>query len=312
LARRARSQFTIDDRVVSVFGGAEHGARTTHERTKLWEQNAARGGPLEYLLPRIVRAAQPDMPSFMLDPHDRLGRSRAELEAEVTRLEPWTQAFALDHGVTTMPGEKLLRDVHHSRANVRRDLITGTMTELLGDELATSTVLDIGCNSGFFSFDAADRGAMHVDGLDLRQTNIAQAQFLCAHYGFERVAFRSCDASDLGADRQWDVVLNLGVLYHVTDPVVLLRQTYELCRRFAIVDSVCHAEPVSAYLVTADKDVNRPVEGRESLEFLPTYRAVIDTLHYVGFSTLFEIVGPPDIRHQLYQSGRRRCFLAVK
>jgi tRNA (mo5U34)-methyltransferase len=313
LVQQARERFVIDDSVVSAFGAAEVGAQTTLQRTHLWANQPGRPERRpEYLIPRVVRTAQRETPAFMVQPRDRLVRSKAELEEEVRRLAPWTQAFSLDHDVSTMPEDELRRDVSHSRANVRRDLITGTVADLLGSELATTSILDIGCNSGFFSLDAAARGARHVDGVDLRETNIAQARFLAGHYGIDNVTFSVTDIADLEVGRQWDVVMNLGVLYHVTDPVQCLRQTYELCRRFAVIDTLCHLEPVSAYLLVADKDVGSGVEGRESLEFLPTYRGAIDTIRHVGFSDVFEVVGPPDIPHVTYAAGRRRCFLAIK
>ena len=36
---------------------------------------------------------------------------------------------------------------------------------------------------------------------------------------------------------QFDVVLNLGLLYHVVNPLQVIRRTYELCREFAIIDA---------------------------------------------------------------------------
>ena len=52
------------------------------------------------------------------------------------------------------------------------------------------SVLDIGCNSGWFSFDLAERGARSVDGVDLRAHNIEQARFLRDYFGFDEHALR--------------------------------------------------------------------------------------------------------------------------
>jgi SAM-dependent methyltransferase len=101
------------------------------------------------------------------------------------------------------------------RMGFRRDLICGTVADLLGSDAAEARVLDIGCNNGFFSLDLADRGVGHVQGVDLRTSNIAQALFLRDRYGVENVEFAVSHAHDIGTPDQWDVVLNLGVLYHV-------------------------------------------------------------------------------------------------
>ena len=151
------------------------------------------------------------------------------------------------------------------------------------EELAATTVLDIGCNNGFFSLDMAHRGAQHVDGIDLRPENIAVGRV-----PREPLRARQCRvpstrrrrASSTG--RQWDVVLNLGVLYHVVNPLQFLEQTYALCRRFAIIDTLCHPEPVSAFMLLGNKDAASVSEGREAWEFQPTYRGAIDAIRYAG------------------------------
>jgi SAM-dependent methyltransferase len=173
-------------------------------------------------------------------------------------------------------------------------------------------VLDIGCHSGLFSLDLAARGAAHVDGIDLRPENIAQAEFAARHYGIENVSFAVRDADHLDPGASWDVVLNLGLLYHVLDPFALLARTYEVCGSFAVIDTVCHSEPVSAYFVFGDKDVASRGEGRASYELHPTYRAAIETIRHAGFSEVFEVVARCDKRPQLYGRGERRCFLAIK
>lgn len=155
-----------------------------------------------------------------------------------------------------------------------------------GDSLPATTVLDIGCHCGLFS--------------------------LAEHYRIENAIFEVRDADDLPSDVQWDVVLNLGVLYHVLNPFEFIRQTFDLCRSFAAIDTVCHTEPVSGYFVMGDKDVNVTAEGRESFELHPTYRAVIDTIRHAGFREIFELVGRAEIPHDLYATGNRRCFLAIK
>ena len=58
--------------------------------------------------------------------------------------------------------------------------------------------------------------------------------------------------------------------------------------------------------------MNSPTEGREVLEFHPTYRGAIETIRSVGFSDVIEIVGKAKEPHDLYARGVRRCFLAVK
>jgi 2-polyprenyl-3-methyl-5-hydroxy-6-metoxy-1,4-benzoquinol methylase len=199
-----------------------------------------------------------------------------------------------------------------SRILFRRDLIAGTLASLFGDDLPATTVLDIGCSCGFFSLDIADRGAEHVHGVDLRPHNIRQAQFLAECYGIDNIHFEVNDIDAFEPHQQWDVVLNLGVLYHVTDPLRLMRRTHELCRTLAVIDTICRPEPVSAFFLKSGKDVNRLTEGREPFELHPSYRAAIDAIRYAGFSEVLEVVGVAANPHKTYARGDRRCFLAIK
>jgi 2-polyprenyl-3-methyl-5-hydroxy-6-metoxy-1,4-benzoquinol methylase len=309
LSSRIREQFDVDDSVVTALPDAVLTA-SSYDRFNAWRTSLdQRQLMAEYLLPRIVRQVEREWPPFM-EMRGRPELTREELKAEVDALGPWHVPFRLEHDLVTMQGFgwRVSRD----RILFRRELIIGTAAEVLGADLGSATVLDIGCNTGFFSLDIATRGAKHVDGIDLRATNIAQAQFLADYYGIENVTFATSDADDLGDERRWDVVLNLGVLYHVTNPLQFLRQTYDLCRQFAVIDTTCHRPPFSGYLLTGDIDVEKSTEGREEVELHPTYRGVIDSIRYAGFSDVIEIVGTADPPHPLYTSGNRRCFLAIK
>ena len=90
-----------------------------------------------------------------------------------------------------------------------------------------------------------------------------------------------------------------------------MQRTYELTDQYAIVDTICHEEPFSGYVLFDTKDASHPHEGRESWEFHPTYRGAIDGLRYAGFREVIEITAG-DAATGLYRGGGRRCFLAVK
>jgi SAM-dependent methyltransferase len=308
LAARLRQTFTVEDEPVVALAGTELGATTAQERYRAFRRSQLdRDAPIEYLLPRITRAITRRAPAFAPPPGD----GEPDLADVVERLGPWRVPFDLSGGLVTMP-DSMERAVTISRILYRRELIVDTVCELLGDELGDTSFLDIGCNSGFFSLELAARGARRVDGIDLRPENIEQARFLARHYRLDDVHFEVADVDAMTGGARWDVVLNLGVLYHVVQPLQLLQQTYEQCRRFAVVDTVCHREPVSAFFLLGDKDVDRPTEGRERYELHPTYRAVIDGLRFAGFAEVIELVGVADPPHDLYHAGQRRCFLALR
>jgi len=311
LAKRVRDTFPVDDTIITAIPSTALTDGTSQERYRRWKGTTdGSSSTLEYLLPRIALDVVWRWPEY-LTPSGNGGLTAADLAARVDELGPWSVPFRLDHGLVTME-QSLFTAVAEKRFLFRLDLINRAVATLLGDDLADTSVLDIGCNCGLFSLDFAGRGASRVHGIDLRPQNIAQARFVAEQYGIANVTFEVTDADDIPSDTQWDVVLNLGVLYHVLNPFELIRRTFELCRSFAVIDTVCHTEPVSGYFVMGDKDVTHGSEGKESYELHPTYRAVIDTIRHAGFSEIFEVVGRSDKPHPLYATGGRRCFLAIK
>jgi SAM-dependent methyltransferase len=76
------------------------------------------------------------------------------------------------------------------------------------------SVLDIGCNAGHFAFQAKDRGAVDVVGVDLKQGYVDQARF-CAEVRGQDVDFRVMSIYDLAQlERKFDFVFCIGILYH--------------------------------------------------------------------------------------------------
>lgn len=301
----------LDHDTVSALSGAEMFGVTSQARYLRWLSSIPTPS-VEYLLPRLRRKIVRQWPEYMLYTPGHADLSQGDLMAAVESIGPWMVQFRLRNDHMTIDTTTLAAKVDANNYLFRLDLINGTLADLLGGEIATTSVLDIGCNAGFFSLDLAARGAQHVDGVDLRCANINQARFLAEHYGIDNVAFHVSDADDVAQGRQYDVVLNLGLLYHVVNPLQHLRQTYELCSRYAIIDSICHTEPVAAFMLFGDKDNDHPFEGRDEWEFHPTYRGAIEAIRYAGFSDVIEIVGDSDPAHKTYAAGKRRCFLAIK
>jgi SAM-dependent methyltransferase len=307
--------FEIDDSVVSALRPDVGNA--SKDRLEAWTSRI--GGlnqfGVEYLLPRIRQRISGEWPRWTQRRCGHLDMPEAELRALVEGLRPWPVPFPFGDGIEAIRNVDVARGAAQ-RILYRRDLICKTVITWLGRRAADTSVLDIGCNCGFFGLDLADQGVGHVHGIDLRGHNITQADFLAEHFGVHNVDFEVRDVDTLDRAEQWDVVLNLGVLYHVINPLQFIRQTYELCRHFAVIDTVVHREPVSAYFLVGQRDITHVGEGRYHYELRPTYRAAIDTILYAGFREVIEVVGEvvgdAATPHELYRNGRRRCFIAIK
>lgn len=89
------------------------------------------------------------------------------------------------------------------------------------------SVLDVGCNAGFYSQEMKKRGADRVLGVDSDLRYLAQAEFAAGVAGLD-IEFRQMSVYDLPAlDERFDLVLFMGVLYHLRHPLLALDILYE-------------------------------------------------------------------------------------
>ena len=94
----------------------------------------------------------------------------------------------------------------------------------LPQDLHGARALDIGCNAGFYTFELARRGA-DVLAIDIDEHYLRQARWAAGELGLtERVDLRRMGAYDLATldAEPFDVVLFLGVLYHLRHPLLAL------------------------------------------------------------------------------------------
>lgn len=102
-------------------------------------------------------------------------------------------------------------------------------------DLSGRTVLDIGCNAGFYSIEMKRRGADRVVGVDSDERYLEQARFAAGIAGVE-IEFQKMSVYDVPNLRErFDVVLFMGVLYHLRYPLLALDLLFEHVSRDLVV-----------------------------------------------------------------------------
>lgn len=143
------------------------------------------------------------------------------LRERIKALGPWFHNIDLG-GVQTAP-DHFLGD--YPGAKFRR------FADALPTDLSGKSVLDIGCNAGFYAQEMKRRGAARVLGIDADEDYLAQARFAAEVNGLD-IEFRALDVYDVGAlGERFDVVIFMGVLYHLRHPLLALDLIYENCAR---------------------------------------------------------------------------------
>jgi tRNA (mo5U34)-methyltransferase len=138
--------------------------------------------------------------------------SAAEIRQQVQALGPWFHNIDLG-GVSTAP-DHFLGDYPNMKWRKFADAIPADLTG--------KTVLDIGCNAGFYSIEMKKRGASRVLGVDFDDVYLEQARF-AAKVAEADIEFRKLSVYDVGAlGERFDVVIFMGVLYHLRHPLLAL------------------------------------------------------------------------------------------
>jgi tRNA (mo5U34)-methyltransferase len=138
--------------------------------------------------------------------------TREQVQRRIRELGDWFHNLDLE-GVQTAPNH-FLGD--YPRLKWRQ------FAHAIPSDLHGRTVLDIGCNGGFYSIEMKRRGADRVVGIDFDESYLAQARFAAEVCG-AAIEFRQLsvyDVAELG--ESFDVVLFMGVLYHLRHPLLAL------------------------------------------------------------------------------------------
>lgn len=150
-----------------------------------------------------------------------------DVEGRVRELGPWFHDLDL-HGVRTAPD--------HPLGGFLRDLWSQVEPAFPAD-MSGKTVLDIGCNAGFYSLQLHARGAQ-VTGIEHDPHYLAQARYAADVLGAD-IEYLQLDVYDVDRlGRRFDYVLFMGVLYHLRYPLYALDKVARLPREKLVFQSL--------------------------------------------------------------------------
>jgi tRNA (mo5U34)-methyltransferase len=187
------------------------------------------------------------------------------------------------------------------------------------------------CSEGWFAQRLLDWGARRVVGLDIREQNVRRATLLRDHYEIpaERLEFRQTDVQSLSLapDEQFDVVLLLGLVYHLEDPTgairrraltrspcviesQLTRQVEPLVHAWGSTESAEQAPGSFATRVEPDTAENPIASSAGVLSLIPNRVALEQMVQAAGFPQYEFLVAHPD--HNPQYVGGHRAVLAAR
>jgi tRNA (mo5U34)-methyltransferase len=273
---------------------------------------AGRPGIIPLPVPLFRRSASP--PPQPADPErDRLRKLADDYQASYG----WWHSIDLGHGVVTTG--------YKSAEHLRNELTAMRFPDVRG-----RSVLDIGAWDGFYSFEAERRGAARVVALDhfvwcldtpaqhgyverCRREGVTPQPYetvpeiwrpdeLPGKRGFDLAHglleskvesvvddFSSLDLQELGS---FDVVLFLGVLYHLKDPVGALERLRRLTREVAVIETEAMEMPGGADVELWESYSTDQLQGDITNWWAPNCAALVGMCKVAGFRDVVVTQGP--------------------
>jgi 2-polyprenyl-3-methyl-5-hydroxy-6-metoxy-1,4-benzoquinol methylase len=246
-----------------------------------------------------------------------------EIKSELRRLAPFHHLVELPYGLTTYIPELSRRDIERTRLPNLYAHLWPSLLELCGGSLKGRRILDVACNCGGFSVEAARSGADFVLGIDVVDRYLEQAEFIKRALALDNVEFRKLAMEEIESEEigSFDVSFCFGILYHLENPVLAMKKLADVTTAIMVVDTtVDPTRPKDPYWKMTFKDPILPEAKsvstalwieEKACQLLPTAQAVRELLTYLGFSQV-ELLDPTAAFEQRYHRGNRATFLAVR
>jgi tRNA (mo5U34)-methyltransferase len=237
-----------------------------------------------------------------------------EIRKEFARFPLWHYAYEFEEGLSfpTSHNKPGLETDHGGRQLQRFRHFMPYVLQAGGGSLKGKRVLDIACNSGFWSIQCALMGA-EVVGFDARPELIAQADLLRRITGAETAEFRMLDFWDMSPETlggTFDVVLNLGFLYHAPEPLEVLRLTRRMSARgHVLLDTAVHPSDELAVYLKWEEPFDIRMAAREGMVAEPTKRSIELMLRHLGARAWTEIPVRTKDLPSPYLTGQRASWL---
>jgi tRNA (mo5U34)-methyltransferase len=174
-----------------------------------------------------------------------------------------------------LPDGSLIQGVHELDAQKKRIAQFPIPQDLRGKR-----VLDIGAWDGWFSFEMERRGAEVVAIDRWENPRFYEIKRLLG----SKVDYRELDVYELRPERigRFDIVLFMGVLYHVRDPLLALERVCSVCTDMAIVESLALKDETDRNLLEFFE--NDELGGQFDNWFVPTPKCLAAMCRAAGFA----------------------------
>ncbi|MBW4576931.1 MAG: class I SAM-dependent methyltransferase [Aphanothece sp. CMT-3BRIN-NPC111] len=242
---------------------------------------------------------------------------------EIKKYGKWMYEFELGNGIKTPLYVDSLREVH----DVRHSMIFSFLDSVCFD-YKYNCVLDIACNEGYFTFEMLKRGCNFGLGVEARAENIEKAIFIKRTLQYQNCDFKQGDIFDVDISSEFGVVLLLGIIYHVENPLGLLRKAASLTSKFLFVETqLCqsghkipfgrgtpnqYSQGGSYFVLHHEKDEQNPLASIGGFSLVPNLSAIVEILRELGFQSVIQLHPNRQVQEFQYNNVDRTILVGIK
>jgi FkbM family methyltransferase len=181
------------------------------------------------------------------------------------------------------------------------------VAEKLKTEMRLKNALDAGCGVGFFS-KTLDECGLNVCGFDGREKNIVEARKRYPDLGFETADIQDSSILELG---RFDFVLCCGLLYHLENPLLAVRNLRALTEKCLLIESMCI--PGEEPLMLLREEPHAEDQSLTEVACYPSEGSLVKMLYRAGFGVVYRVMPLPnhdDFRDTPDHKRKRTVLLA--
>src|SRR5882757_7637973 len=199
--------------------------------------------------------------------------------------------------------QKEYRQLIEARGDTAQHVVTR-----LKPALGLANAVDAGCGVGFFSHTLAECG-LNVCGFDGREENVTEARRRFPHIPFEQGDIEERGILQLG---KFDLVLCFGLLYHLENPLLAIRNLRGLTEKCLLVESMCLTEEKASMLLR--EEPSQEDQSLSDVAWYPSESSLVKMLYRAGFGKVYRVTPLPDhedFRETAERTRRRTVLLAT-
>jgi tRNA (mo5U34)-methyltransferase len=237
----------------------------------------------------------------------------------------WFYPYVLPNGEHVPSSHAHVLDAIHA---TRTQMLLSVVNQNFGNNIDTLRAIDLACHQGWFSIELAKRGFSEIVSVDARNEHVMDTQIMSQIYEFDHIIHthvsdvHDLDAKALGG---FDLVLCLGLIYHLENPIGALRKAHALCKRVCVIEtqiapgqtglvdygSYEYVKAIEASFVVVDEtqETHGPETSTLGISLIPDLNGLIWILKKIGFKTIDIVPVPADAYEQL-RYGKRVMLAA--